>query len=493
MNPIDTEFNRREFLKKTGVALGGMAMGAGSSMNAMAGINNGILGGAHHLPKAKRVIYLMQSGAPSQQELLDYKPMLEEKHGEELPDEIRGTQRLTGMSSEQESFPLAASQYKFKQHGESGAWMSELLPNIASISDELCIIKSMTTDAINHDPAMTILQTGFMLAGRPSFGSWVSYGLGSDNNNLPNFVVMTSRGSGRPAGQPLYSRLWGSAFLPSLHQGVQLRAGSDAVLYLSNPDGIDAPRRRRTLDRIVKLNQEQYERTRNPEILSRIAQYEMSYRMQDTVPEATDLSDEPDHVFDLYGEDARKPGTYAANCLMARRLAERDVKFIQLYHMGWDQHDNMMDDIPGQAKDVDRATMGLITDLKQRGLLEDTLVIWGGEFGRTSYCQGKLTKEKYGRDHHSRCFSLFMAGGGVKSGSTFGQTDDYGYNIVDSSGAPMTADKSKFQPGLVHIHDLQATLMHLLGIDHTNLNYKYQGRRFRLTDVHGHVVQDLMA
>lgn len=486
-------FDRRDFLRASMGALGGLALGGAPSFNASAALDHGMLGSPHFLPKAKRVIYLFQSGGPAQQDLFDYKPALNTKHGTELPPEVRNGQRLTGMTAEQSSFPLAGSPFEFKQHGQSGTWFSELMPNIASCADDICMIPSMATDAINHDPAITLLQTGFQLPGRPSFGSWVTYGLGTDNNNLPPFVVMSSRGSGRPNGQPLYSRLWGSGFLPSVHQGVQFRPGDDSVLYLKNPNGIDAARRRKTLDRMLKLNEEAYERTRDPEILARISQYEMSYRMQDSIPEATSFADEPDHIFDLYGEDARTPGTYAANCLMARRLAERDVKFIQLYHMGWDQHGGIKTALPKQAKDVDRATAGLIKDLKQRGLLDDTLIVWGGEFGRTSYSQGKITPNNFGRDHHSRCFTMFMAGGGVKSGITHGATDEFGYNIVDSSGAPITADKHHYKPGAVHIYDLQATIMHQLGIDHTALTHKYQGRRFRLTDVHGHVIKDLLA
>ncbi|MFC3122412.1 DUF1501 domain-containing protein [Agaribacter flavus] len=486
--------NRREFLRTgAGFLAGAAAMSSGVPMLANAGIDHGYLGAPHFLPKAKRVIYLFQSGAPSTQDLFDYKPLLREQHKQELPDLVINGQRLTGMTANQSSFPICGSKWDFKQYGENGAWFSDLLPNIAGISDDLCIINSMATDAINHDPAITLMQTGFMLPGRPSFGAWVSYGLGSQNNNLPSFIVMTSRGTGRTNSQPLYSRLWGSGFLPSDYQGVQFRSGADSVLYLNNPNGIEGLTRRRMLDRIMKLNQKEYERSGDPEILSRISQYEMSYRMQDSIPDATNIQDEPEHTFKLYGEDARTPGTYAANCLMARRLVERDVRFIQLYHTGWDQHGNIPDALPKQAKDVDQATAGLITDLKQRGLLDDTLVVWGGEFGRTSYCQGELTEKNYGRDHHPRCFTMFMAGGGVKSGLIYGKTDDYGYNIVNADGQPIAADKHHYVPGVVHIYDLQATIMHLMGIDHTGLTYKYQGRRFRLTDVHGHVVKELLA
>ncbi|MEL6864632.1 MAG: DUF1501 domain-containing protein, partial [Bacteroidota bacterium] len=384
--------------------------------------------------------------------------------------------RLTGMTSGQKRFPLAGSYYDFKQYGQNGTWMSELLPHTASVVDELCVIRSMYTEAINHDPAVTFIQTGSQHAGRPSIGSWLSYGLGSDNQDLPAFVVLISRG--KEGGQPLYSRLWGNGFLPSIHQGVQFRSGKDPVLYLNNPDGIDPTNRRRMLDYLQKMQEQQLEQWGDPEIATRIAQYEMAYRMQSSVPDTMSLDDEPDYIFDLYGKDARIPGTFAANCLLARRLAERDVKFVQLYHMGWDQHSNLPTEIAKQARDVDQASAALIKDLKQRGLLEDTLVVWGGEFGRTNYSQGKLQKDNYGRDHHPRCFSLWMAGAGVKKGISYGQTDEFGYNVVKDP---------------VHVHDFQATLLHLLGIDHERLTFKFQGRRYRLTDVHGKVVKDILA
>ena len=443
----------------------------------------------HFAPRAKRIIYLFQSGGPAQQDLFDYKPILAEKNGEQLPDRVRMGQRLTGMSVNQASIPLAGSRFEFARHGRCGAWVSELLPHTAGIVDELCFVKSMFTEAINHDPAITFFQTGSQIAGRPSFGSWMSYGLGTMNQNLPTFVVLVSAGQG---GQPLYSRLWGSGFLDSRHQGVQFRPGKDPVLYLSNPDGICGSGRRAMLDKLAALNRLQYQRELDPEIESRIAQYEMAYRMQTSVPEATDLSTEPESTFELYGKEARKPGTYAANCLLARRLAERGVRFIQLYHQGWDQHDNLPRAIRGQAKETDQASAALIKDLGQRGMLDDTLVVWGGEFGRTSYSQGKLTKTNYGRDHHPRCFTIWMAGGGVNAGQTYGRTDDYGYNIADASGTPILPSKHDFTPGAVHVHDLQATLLHLLGIDHRRLTYKFQGRRFRLSDVHGHVVNELL-
>ena len=477
-----SQMNRRHFLSRMSLGLGSMALGSLLGCDSSAGTGpaidpmSGMLDKLHFAPKAKRVIYLFQSGGPSQMDLFDYKPMLEKMHGEELPASVRMGQRLTGMTAGQNSFPLASSLFKFNQYGESGAWVSDLMPYTAEIADELCYIKSMHTDAINHDPAITFFQTGSQQPGRPSIGSWLSYGLGSDNQNLPTFIVLLSRGAQRP--QPIYSRLWGNGFLASLHQGVQFRSGKDPVLFLNNPDGINAGTRRQVLDYLAELNDMRLQDFGDPEIESRIAQYEMSYRMQTSVPEALDLSDEPDHVFEMYGEDARKPGTYAANCLLARRLAERDVKFTQLYHLGWDQHLDLPREISSQARDTDQASAALIKDLKQRGLLEDTLVVWGGEFGRTNYSQGRLTPTNYGRDHHPRCFTIWMAGGGVKKGITYGETDEFSYNIVKDP---------------VHVHDFQATLLHLMGIDHEKLTYKHQGRRFRLTDVHGHVVKDILA
>jgi hypothetical protein len=382
------------------------------------------------------------------------------------------------MTATQSSFPLVPSLFRFAQHGQSGAWVSELLPHTAKIVDDLCFIKTLHTEAINHDPAITFFQTGAQIAGRPSIGSWISYGLGSANRDLPSFVVMISQGSGNLGDQPLYDRLWGSGFLPTRYQGVKFRSGGDPVLYLSNPPGVDGKLRRRYLDDLARLNQHRLAESGDPEIATRISQYEMAYRMQASVPELTDLSNEPEHIFELYGPESRKPGTYAANCLLARRLAERGVRFIQLFHRGWDQHNNLPKQIVGQCQDTDQASAALIADLKQRGLLEDTLVVWGGEFGRTVYCQGKLTEDDYGRDHHPRCFTVWLAGGGVKPGITFGETDDFSYNIVRDP---------------VHVHDLHATILHLLGIDHTRLTFKYQGRHFRLTDVHGNVVRGVLA
>tara|TARA_R110000868_G_scaffold76774_4_gene220513 strand:- start:12294 stop:13757 length:1464 start_codon:yes stop_codon:yes gene_type:complete len=475
--------NRRQFIKKMGVGLGGLAVASMIDPLSLTGghksVSQNILPAKalHFAPKAKRVIYLFQSGGPSQLELFDYKPLLSKMRGEDLPDSVRQGQRLTGMTAGQDRFPLVGSQFKFDQYGKSRAWVSELMPHTAKIVDDLCFVKSVHTEAINHDPAITFFQTGSQQTGRPSMGSWFSYGLGSLNDNLPTFSVLLSRGTGRPVAQPLYSRLWGNGFLSSLHQGVQFRSGKDPVLYLKNPEGISKTDRRLMLDHISELNMKQEAEFGDPEIGSRVAQYEMAYRMQTSVPETMNVDDEPDYIFEMYGEDSRRPGTYAANCLLARRLAERDVRFIQLYHMGWDQHGDLPGDITNQSKDVDQATAALIQDLKQRGLLDDTLVIWGGEFGRTNYCQGTMTQTNYGRDHHPKCFTMFMAGGGVKPGFTYGETDDFGYNV--------TRDP-------VHVHDIQATIMHLMGIDHTKLTYKHQGRRFRLTDVSGHVVQDIL-
>lgn len=429
-------------------------------------------------PKAKRVIYLFQSGAPSQLELFDYKPALEKMLGQELPDSVRRGQRLTGMTATQTSFPLVPSKFRFAQRGQSGAWVSDLMPHVAKIADRLCFIKSMNTEAINHDPAVTFFQTGFQLAGRPSIGSWLSFGLGTENQDLPAFVVMISQGTGNVADQPLYDRLWGSGFLPTKYQGVKFRSNGDPVLFLKNPEGVSASTRRSYLDDLAALNQLKQEQTGDPEIATRMAQYEMAYKMQSSVPELTDLSKESEATLKRYGPEVKTPGSYASNCLMARRLAERGVRFIQLFHRGWDQHNHLPGQIVNQCRDTDQGTAALIEDLGERGLLEDTLVVWGGEFGRTVYCQGKLTAEDYGRDHHPRCFTVFLAGAGVKAGMSYGETDDFSYNIVKDP---------------VHVHDLHATILRILGIDHTKLTYKYQGRHFRLTDVHGSVVRAILA
>jgi hypothetical protein len=471
-------FPRRSFLQRTAGGVGAAALGTLLGEQAVAGETTakfeGLPGLPHFAPKARRVIYLFQSGAPSQMDLFDYKPGLQDMRATELPDSIRQGQRLTGMTSTQAQFPIAPSMFQFRQYGANGTWVSELLPHTAAISDRLCYVHSMHTEAINHDPAVTFFQTGFALAGRPSVGSWLAYGLGTENQDLPAFVVMIS---GR-TGQPLYDRLWGSGFLPSRYQGVKFRSQGDPVLYLSNPDGLDVTTRRRMLDDLAVLNSRRLEDVGDPEIAARIAQYELAFRMQTSVPGMADMSDEPEHVFELYGPDSRRPGTYAANCLLARRLAERGVRFIQLFHRDWDHHLGLPKELARQCRETDQASAALVSDLAQRGMLDDTLIVWGGEFGRTVYCQGRLTADDYGRDHHPRCFTIWMAGGGVKPGFHFGETDEFSYNIVRDP---------------VHVHDLQATMLHLLGIDHTRLTYKFQGRHYRLTDVHGRVVRELLA
>ena len=479
---LQDSLNRRVFLRGSAMSIGTAALASlvvGESPQARAQDEAiGLAGFPHFPPKAKRIIYLFQSGAPSQMDLFDPKPAMEAQRGKDLPDSIRKGQRLTTMTSGQKNFPIAPSIFKFAQYGQSGMWMSELMPQMSTLADRWCMIRTMHTEAINHDPAITFCQTGSQLAGRPSIGSWVAYGLGSVNRDLPSYVVMTSFGSGRPDDQPLYDRLWGAGFLPSKHQGVKFRNSGDPVLYLSNPPGVDPATRRGTLDRIAALNSQRYEQIGDPEIQTRIAQYELAFRMQSSVPDLLDVSGEPQHVLDAYGPDVKRPGSYAANCLLARRLAQRDVRFIQLFHMGWDHHGGLPGAIRGQCRDTDQATAALIKDLDQCGLLDDTLVVWGGEFGRTIYSQGEVTAENYGRDHHPRCFSILMAGAGIRGGYTHGQTDDFCYNIVD---------------GGVHVHDLNATILHLMGVDHERLTYRYQGRDFRLTDIHGNVVQALLS
>ncbi|MBL7647610.1 MAG: DUF1501 domain-containing protein [Candidatus Hydrogenedentes bacterium] len=470
---------RRQFFGRSSAGIGIAALGALLGAAPQVGAApRGAMPLFHHAPKAKRIIYLFQSGGPSQMELFDYKPTLERFHGQDLPASIRMGQRITTMTSGQSTLPVAASKFTFQQHGKSGLWLSELLPNLGKVADDLCVIRSMNTEAINHDPGMTMMQTGSQLPGRPSFGAWMSYGLGSENQNLPGFVVLVSFGSSRRPAQPLRQNLWGASFLPSEHQGVTLRPSGDPVLYLANPPGVSDAARRRMLDTVSALNQSQLEEFADPEINARIAQYEMAYRMQFSVPELTDISGESPSVLESYGPDVHKRGTYAANCLLARRMAERGVRFIQLYHRGWDQHGSLPTDLALQCGDVDQPTAALIQDLKQRGLLEDTLVVWGGEFGRTSYCQGGISRDNYGRDHHGRCFSVMVAGGGVKGGITWGETDDYGYNIARDP---------------VHVHDLHATLLHQLGVDHERLTFRSQGRDYRLTDVHGKVVEGILA
>jgi hypothetical protein len=473
-------YNRRRFLSKLSLGLGSVALGSLLIPDLLGGggvdEDEFVPGMPHFAPKAKRVIYLFQNGAPSQLELFDFKPKLREMMGQELPASIRGGQRLTGMTANQTSFPLVGSFVDFKQYGESRAWISDLFPNTAKIVDDICIVRSMYTEAINHDPALTFFQTGSQQGNRPSMGAWLSYGLGSENKNLPAFTVLLSKGKGDSQG--VYSKLWSNGFLDSVHQGVQFSKGEDPVLYLSDPSGMNRHDRRKMLDNLAKLNEISFDEFGDPEINTKVQQYEMAYRMQTAVPETMDLSKEPDDIIKLYGPDCLIPGTFAANCLLARKLSENGVRFVQLYHQGWDQHGNLPHDIAGQAKDVDQASAALVTDLKQRGLLDETLVIWGGEFGRTNYSQGKLEKNNYGRDHHPRCFSIWMAGGGVKPGIVYGETDEFGYNIVKDP---------------VHVHDFQATVLHQLGLNHEKLTYKHLGRRYRLTDVSGKVIKDILA
>jgi hypothetical protein len=477
---------RRQFFGRAAVGIGTAALaslltpdlfGEGREPAAPAGEGGG-LKRPHHAAKAKRVIYLSMNGAPSQIDLFDHKPKMADWFDKDLPESVRMGQRLTTMTSGQTRFPLAPSIFKFQQYGKSRAWVSELLPHTAKVVDDLCIVKSVHTEAINHDPAVTYLLTGSQLPGRPSMGAWLSYGLGSMNGDLPTFVVLHSRWSAKVDAQAVFSRLWGAGFLPSQYQGVSLQPGADPVLYLTNPAGVSRPTRRRMLDTLARLNHKQHETFGDPETSTRIAQYEMAYRMQASVPDLMDLSGEPPKTFEMYGPDSRTPGTFAANCLLARRLAERNVRFIQIFHRGWDQHGSLPRDIRLQCGDVDQACAALITDLKQRGLLDETLVFWGGEFGRTIYCQGTLTKDDYGRDHHPRCFTVWMAGGGIRPGIVYGQTDEFSYNITENP---------------VHIHDLNATMLHCLGIDHTRLIHRFQGRDFRLTDVAGDVVQGILS
>ncbi|MBL8228553.1 MAG: DUF1501 domain-containing protein [Bryobacterales bacterium] len=477
MDPLQErqlQLTRRHFFSRAGLGVGTAALGSLLAKDGMAA-TGGMAGLPHHTPKAKRVIYLFQHGAPSQLDLFDYKPGLAKIRGQDLPASVRMGQRLTGMTAYQAAFPTAPSLFRFAQHGKGGMWLSELLPHIAKVADELCLMKSLHTEAINHDPAVTFFQTGFQLAGRPSIGSWISYGLGSLSEDLPAFVVMVSQGKG--GSQALADRQWSAGFLPSKYAGVKFRAGADPVLYLSNPDGYERPARRRFLDDLAKLNELKQSEMQDPEIATRIAQYEMAYRMQASVPELTDLSKEPERTFEMYGPDSRKPGTYAANCILARRLAERGVRFIQLFHRGWDQHNNLPRDIRLQCEQTDQPSAALVRDLKERGLLEDTVVVWGGEFGRTVYSQGVLTEDNYGRDHHPRCFAMWAAGGGFKGGLTYGETDDFSYNITQD---PMD------------VHDLHATVLHNLGVDHLRLTFKFQGRHYRLTDIHGRLVRDLI-
>ena len=488
---------RRQLFGRAALGLGTAAMAnvLSPSMLAQSGAALGAEG-THHKAKAKRVIYLFMSGGPSHLDLWDYKPKMQDMFNEQLPDHVRSGQRVTGMTANQKNgLPLAPSKYKFTLHdnNDRGLWVSELLPHTATVAKELCVVHSTYTEAINHDPAITFIQTGSQVPGRPSLGAWLSYGLGKMNENLPSYVVMHARTSF--AEQSLFARLWGTGFMPSDHQGILLRSEGDPVLYLNNPAGISGKDRRKQLDALAALNQQHYQQFSDPEVLSRIRQHEMAYKMQTSVPELMDLSDESEDTFELYGEEAKQPGSFAACCLNARRLAERGVRNIQIFHRGWDAHGNLPKEHESQCKDIDQGSAALIKDLKRRGMLDDTLVVWGGEFGRTAYCQGGLNRQNYGRDHHPRCFSIWMAGGGVKPGITYGRTDDYGYNITDADGNTLDPQPTpgKFTPGTMHIHDLNATILHLLGIDHKRLTYRYQGRDFRLTDVHGHVVHDIVA
>jgi hypothetical protein len=469
---------RRAILNSSVVSLGAIALdsllqGEGISLNKIGGLE----GLPHTKPKVSRVIYLFQSGGPSQLDLFDHKPNLQERFGEEVPTSVYPAERKTTMTSGQSSFPVAPSALKFARHGESGMELSEVMPHLAKMADDLCVIKSMHGEAINHDPAATCFQTGSVIPGRPSMGSWVSYGLGSLNADLPAFVAMTSNGTAK-AGQPLYDRLWGAGFLPGRFQGVKFRGQGDPILDLYDPSGVTRAQRRRMLDTLGSFNSAQFDAYNDPSISTRISQYELAYRMQSSVPELINIDSEPAHILESYGPEVRKVGKYAYNCLLARRLAERGVRFIQLYHRGWDAHGGAKNNVTRQCQDTDQPTAALLADLKQRGMLEDTLVIWGGEFGRTVYCQGKLTPNGYGRDHHPNCFTYWLAGGGVKPGFSYGRTDDYSVNVVEDP---------------VHVHDLQATIMHLLGIDHERLTYKHQGRHYRLTDIHGKVVQEILA
>ena len=471
---IHTELSRRHFLSRTGTGIGAAALATLLNPKLL----NAADASPHFAPKAKRVIWLTQAGAPSQLDLFDYKPGLTEQFDKDLPESVRNGQRLTGMTAGQKRFPIAPSAFKFQQHGQSGMWLSELLPHTGKFTDDICLIRSLHTEAINHDPAMTLLQTGHQIGGRPAFGAWVSYGLGSMNSELPAFVALISRPSGPTNAQPLHERMWSAGFLPSKYQGVRLSSGKDPVLYLSNPPGITTERRRAMLDDVAALNRIQFDEYQDPETQARIDQYEMAFRMQSAVPALADLSQEPADIYDRYGPESKKPGTYAANCILARRLAERGVRFIQLYHRGWDQHNNLPSGIRSQCYDTDQPTAALLTELKQLGMLDDTLVIWGGEFGRTVYSQGAISKDAYGRDHHPRCYSVWMAGAGVKGGHVHGETDDFSYNVVKDA---------------VHIHDLNATALHLLGLDHTRLTHRFQGRDYRLTDIHGSVVKEILA
>lgn len=433
----------------------------------------------HRLPAAKNIIYLFMNGAPTHIDLFDYKPEIYRQHGQPVPESYFQGKRFSTMTGNPSGKVMLQPVEPFKQHGDSGAWVSRLMPYTAGIADDLCFVKSLYTEQVNHAPAVTFFLTGSEMPGRPAMGAWLTYGLGSETENLPGYVVMTSVSKGTTCGQIFYDFYWGSGFLPSRFQGVKFRGGGDPVLYLSNPAGISRQLRRDSLDDLAQLNQLQYDALQDPEILTRIAQYEMAYKMQASVPELTDLATEPQHVLDMYGPQVMERGTFAHNCLMARRLIERGTRFVQVMHAGWDQHNSITTELYTQCKDTDQPSAALVKDLKQRGLLDDTIVIWGGEFGRTPFLQGDLNNRKrWGRDHHPHAFTLWLAGGGFRAGQSFGASDDLGMNAVENK---------------VHVHDLQATLLHQLGIDHERFTFKFQGRRFRLTDVHGHVVKDILA
>ncbi len=486
LRPADLalQHTRRKFFGKAATGIGGVALASLLNPELFAGdvgssaTGNGVLGASHFPARAKRVIYMSMNGAPSQLDLFDYKPNLHEHFDKDLPESIRNGQRLSTMTSGQTRFPVAPSTMKFNQCGQSGAWLCEHLPHLATVVDDLAIVRSVHTEAINHDPACTYIYTGAQQPGRPSIGAWVSYGLGSGNKDLPAFVVLHSTWTGQKSAQAVFSRLWGSGFLPSENQGVSFRSQGDPVLYLTNPPGVTSATRRKMLDALQELNEQEYAEQLDPEINARIAQYEMAYRMQSSVPDLTHFAEESKATLEMYGPEVGTPGTFASNCLLARRMVERDVKFVQIFHRGWDQHGNLPGELPNQCHDIDQGAAALIKDLKQRGMLDDTLVVWGGEFGRTVYCQGALTKTNYGRDHHPRCFAWWMTGGGIKGGVVHGETDDFSYNIVKDP---------------VHIHDLNATILHCMGIDHTRLTYRFQGRDFRLTDVEGQVVKGVLA
>ena len=493
-NPIresELMMTRRQLFGRAALGLGTAALADVLGPSLLAN-SAGQADGTHFAPKARRVIYLFMSGGPSHHDLWSHKPKMREMFGKDLPEHVRDGQRITGMTAGQKTLPVCPSKYKYTRHenNDQGVWVSELLPYTAQVAKELCVVHSTFTEAINHDPAITYIQTGSQVPGRPSLGAWLSYGLGRVNENLPGYVVMHARS--RFPEQSLFNRLWGTGFMPSEHQGVLLRSQGDPVLYLKNPAGVTGKDRRAQLDTLAAINQAHYKQFADPEILARIQQHEMAYRMQTSVPELMDLTGESDSTFELYGEEARQAGSFAACCLNARRLAERGVRNIQIFHRGWDAHGSLPKEHESQCKDVDQASAALITDLRQRGMLDETLVVWGGEFGRTAYCQGKLTETNYGRDHHPRCFTTWMAGGGIKPGITYGRTDDYAYNITDADGNTIKPAKDKWTPGTMHIHDLNATILHQLGIDHKRLTYRYQGRDFRLTDVHGHVIHDII-